>query len=136
MLHMPDCQNCLLLFMWRTWLVSCFSFVNLNGMKARARNFILQLDKFPFYQILAKRLVNESFRVFVSLRCKYITCQLNFGLADWLKMIDYKTEGWPHCKNLRSNVDHVDDDDKNSCDFRGLEFYSPAFISVIPIMFT
>lgn len=133
---MPDCQNCPLLFMWRTWLVSCFSFVNLNGMKARARNLILQSDKFPFYQILAKRLMNESFRVFVSLCYKYITCKLDFGLANWWKMIYYKTEGWLHCKNLPSNVDHVDDDEKNSCDFRGLGFYSLAFISVIPVMFT
>lgn len=90
MLHMPDCQDCPLLFIWRTWLVLCYSFVNLCGMKARTRNLILQWDKFPFYQSLAKRLTNESFRVFVSLYYKYVTFKLNFVMANWLKMTDYK----------------------------------------------
>lgn len=90
MLYMRDCQDCPPLFIWRTWLVPCYSFVNLNGMKARTRNLILQWDKFPLYQSLAKRLINESFRVFMSLYYKYITFKLNFVMANWLKMTHYK----------------------------------------------
>lgn len=89
-LYMPDCQDCLLLFIWRTWLAPCYSFVNLSGMKARTRNLILRWDKFPLYQSLAERLINESFSVFMSLYYKYITFKLNFVMANWLKMTDYK----------------------------------------------
>lgn len=90
MLYVPDCQKCPLLFMWRTWLVSRYSFVNLSGMNTRTQNLILQSDKFPLYQSLAKRLINESFRVLVSLYYKYITFKLDFVLANWWKMTDYR----------------------------------------------
>lgn len=123
MLYVPDCPDCLPLLIWRTWLVPCYSFVNLNGMKARMRNLILQWDKFPLYQSLAKRLINDSFRVFVSLYYKYITFKLNCVMANWLKMTDHKTR-----RLTQTYV--VDDNEKNSCDVRGPGFYPVVFIRV------
>lgn len=131
MLYMPDCQDCPLLFVWRTWLAPCYSFVNLNGMKARARNLISQWDKFPLYQSLAKRLINESFRVFVSLYYKYIAFKLNFVPANWLEMTDYRNR-----KLTPTHLDHTSDNEKNSCDLRGTGFSPVAFISVTSIIFT
>lgn len=134
MLYMPDCQDCPLLFIWRTWLVPCYSFVILNGMKARTRNLILPWDKFPLYQSLAKKLINESFRVFMSLYYKYITFKLNFLMANWLKMTDYEnrrlTQTYLSILTtlvIMRNIPAISE---------GPGFCPMAFISVTPIIFT
>lgn len=131
MLYMPGCRVCPPLFIWRTWLVPYDSFVNLNGTKARTRNLISQWDKFPLYQSLAKRLINESVRVFVSLYCKYITFKLGFLTMNWLKLTDYK--------NQKADINlhgSLGDNGKKSCDFRGPGFYPVALASLTSIMFT